>query len=450
MQYKLVVSRIERSDRSSARRPGLLREPGFQRLWLADLAGSLGQQFSTLALSVTAVLVVHASALQVGLITALGNAGALVLGLPVGVWVDRWRKKPVLVGSDAVRALAVLSVPVAYAAGALTVVQLMVVAAVVSAAAVFFDTAHTSVLPVLVSRERVSEANARLQTSDTTIGVAAPGVAGQLLRITSGPALYLVTAAMHVASTVLVAVMPVHEPKRDKGSHDPFLAALTTGLRFVVGHPVLRTFTSTNAAVNVGAGVVMTIVPIYVLRDLGIAPQAYGLVVSLGATGGIAGSLIALTLKRRVGEIRTKVLGHYALPIAFALLPMTSMTSAPHVVFVGVAEFVAGLVLTTSSISSTGVRAKVTPHRLMGRVSAASRFVTLGATPLGALLAGALAGRLGHQATLWVAVGFAGLGALLALLSPLRGLRDLPRELEAPAEPEAVPAGRPTGRGSVR
>ena len=203
------MSRTEQLASSSARRCSVLRHSGFQRLWLANLAGNVGQQFSALALSVTAVLVLDASALQVGLITALSNAGALVFGLPVGVWVDRWRKKPVLVASDAVRALAVLSVPVAYAVGVLTIQQLMVVAAVLGTAAVFFDTAHTSVLPVLVSRERVSEANARLQTSDTTMSVVGPGIAGQLLRVTSGPALYLVTAAMHVISTALVAVMPV-------------------------------------------------------------------------------------------------------------------------------------------------------------------------------------------------------------------------------------------------
>jgi MFS family permease len=426
------VPRTPPSTPSSARTPGLLRHTGFQRLWLANLAGDVGQQFSGLALSVTAVLVLRASASQVGVITALSSAGALLLGLPVGVWIDRWRKKPVLVASDAVRALAVLSVPIAHAADELTIGQLMVVAGVLGVAAVFFDTAHTSVLPVLVSRERVSEANARLQTSDTTMGVVGPGVAGQLLRITSGPALYLVTAGMHLVSTVLVAAMPVQERATHRGSREPFVASLTTGLRFVVGHPVLRTFMSTNAAVNVGAGIFLTIVPIYVLRDLAITPQAYGLVVSVGATGGIVGSLIALRVKRRVGEIRTKVLGHHVMPVAFALVPLASATSLPAVVFVGAAEFLAGLVLTISSVSSTGVRAKVTPLPLMGRVSAASRFVTFGATPVGALLAGALAGHWGHRDTLWVAVGFAGLGSLLALLSPLRGLRDLPADLEAP------------------
>ena len=434
------MSRTPRLTPPSARTSGLLRHSGFQRLWLANLAGDVGQQFSGLALSVTAVLVLHASASQVGAITALSSAGALLLGLPVGVWIDRWRKKPVLVASDAVRALAVLTVPIAYAAEALTIGQLMVVAGVLGVAAVFFDTAHTSVLPVLVSRERVSEANARLQTSDTTMSVVGPGVAGQLLRITSGPALYLVTAGMHLASTVLVAAMPVQERATDRGSREPFVASLTTGLRFVVGHPVLRTFMSTNAAVNVGAGIFLTIVPIYVLRDLAVTPQAYGLVVSVGATGGIVGSLIALRVKRRVGEIRTKVLGHYVIPVAFALIPLASATPVPPVVFVGAAEFVAGLVLTTSSVSSTGVRAAVTPLPLMGRVSAASRFVTFGATPVGALLAGTIAGPWGHRNTLWVAVGFAGLGALLALISPLRGLRDLPAHLEAAAEADEAQA----------
>lgn len=309
-------------------RLGVLRHPGFQRLWLANLAGGLGAQFATLALSVTAVLALHAGPWQVGLITALGYGANLVLGLPIGVWVDRWRKKLVLVSSDLARAAAVLSVPVAFLAGGLTIAQLMAVAAVVGTANVFFDTAHSGVLPVLVSRDHVSEANARLQTSDTTMSVVGPGIAGQALRVTSGPALYLVTAGMQVVSSVLVALMPVDEPALHPDERDPFWASLGTGLRFVATHPVLRTFMLVNAAINLGAGVFMTIVPIYVLRDLRLAPETYGLVISIGALGGIAGSLVAMTVRRRIGEIRAKVVSTCAIPLAFGLLPLAPVVGS--------------------------------------------------------------------------------------------------------------------------
>ena len=418
---------------------GVLRHPGFRRLWLANLAGDLGQQFSVVALSTTAVLVLHASAGQVGLITALAFAAHLVLGLPVGVWVDRWPAKPVLLAADACRALAVGSVPLAFALDRLTVGHLMVVAAVVGAAGVFFDTAHTAVLPVLVSRGAVSEANARLQTSDTTLSVVGPGLAGQALRFSSGPALYAVTALMHLVSAALVLGMRVPATVRAPGVREPFRTSLTAGLRFVVDHPVLRPLMLTNTATNLGAGVFMAVLPVYVLRDLGVEPETYALVVSIGSLGGLTGSLVALRVQRLLGEIRTKVVAACVLPAAFLVLPLGADVPVPPVVPVGLTEFLLGLVVIVGMVSTSGVRAAVTPHHLMGRVSSASRFVTLGAVPLGALLGGAVATRAGAETSLWVAVGLAAGGGLVCLLSPLRPMRDLPRHLAAQDEP--VPAG---------
>jgi hypothetical protein len=341
--------------RSTARnRAGVLHDPAFRLLWLANLAGGVGQQFSTLALSVTAVLVLHAGALQLGLITALGFAPNLVLSLPAGVWVDRWRRKRVLAVADACRGIAVVTIPVAFLLHSLTAVQLMLVAAVVGTAGVFFDTAHTSVLPLLVSRERVSEANARLQTSDTTLGTVGPGLAGQLLRLTSGPVLYLVTTAMHVLSTLLIVRMPARERREPGRLRERFWPSLRTGLAFVATHPVLRTFTLSNAAINLGAGVFFTIVPLYVLRDLHVDAATYGLVVSIGSTGGIAGSLLAMRIRRSLGEVRTKVAANCALPFAFAAMPLAGLTTVP-LVLLAVSEFLFGLFITVGSVSATGV-----------------------------------------------------------------------------------------------
>jgi MFS family permease len=415
-------------DRGAA----VLRHPGFRLLWLANLAGDLGQQFSTLALSVTAVLVLHAGPLDLGLINALAFAPNLVLSLPAGVWVDRWRRKRVLALADACRGVAVATIPVAYVLHSLTTVHLMVVAAAAGTASVFFDTAHTSVLPALVSRERVSEANARLQTSDTTVGTVGPGVAGQLLRLTSGPALYLVTSAMHLLSTLLILRMPVDERRQPLRARDPFWPALRTGLAFVATHPILRTFTLSNAAINLGAGVFFTIVPLYVLRDLHVGAATYGLVVSIGSTGGIAGSLLALRIRRSLGEIRTKVVSNCAVPLAFAAMPLAGLTSVP-LVLLGVSEFLFGLFITVGLVSATGVRARVTPDHLMGRVSAASRFVTQGAIPVGALLAGAVAASAGNEAALWFAGSLAAVGAVITLVSPIRSMRDLPAAAHAPS-----------------
>lgn len=408
---------------------GLFRQSGYVRLWSANMASGLGEQFAILALSVTAVLVLHATAFQVGVITALGYAGNLVLGIPIGVWVDRWQKKAVLIGAEVVQLVALTSIPLAWALGGLGIIQVMAVATVTGAAGVFFDTAHTSILPLLVGRARVSEANARLQTSTTTLSIVGPGVGGQLLRLVAAPMLYVFTAATHVVSIVILALMPVREAPLPKAERIPFKESLATGWRFVVSHPVLRTFMLTAAVNNLGAGALTAISPIFILRHLGISPETYGLLLSIGAVGGIAGSLIGLRVKDWLGEVRTVVTANVVLPVAFALLPLVSVVSLPPVVAVAGSEFLFGVAIVVGTVSSTGIRAKITPSRMMGRVASASRFVSLGAFPVGAVVGGSVATWLGSVPGLWLSVALAASAAVISITSPLRSMRDLPHEL---------------------
>jgi MFS family permease len=248
-----------------------------------------------------------------------------------------------------------------------------------------------------------------------------------VLRLTGGPRLYAVTAVMHLISSVLILRLRVRESPSQESVRAPFCASMRTGLTFMARHPVLRTFTLGNAATNLGAGVFMTVVPLFVFRDLRITAPTYALVVSVGSTGGIAGSLIAMRIRGAVGEVRTKVLAGCLLPLAFAAMPLAGVAGLPLLVL-GVSEFFFGLILTVASISSTGVRAKVTPSHLMGRVAAASRFVTQGVIPLGALLAGVVTTHAGDRAGLWLATGIASLGGLLLLASPIRSMRDVPHD----------------------
>lgn len=423
---------------------GVVAGEAFRRLWFSGLANDFGDEFARLALSVTSVLVLHASSFQVGLIAALGRSAYLLFGIPIGVWVDRWFKRPVLIAAELVRAVAVVSIPVAYVMGTLSIWQVMVVSALVSVADVFFDTAHTSVLPSLVGRDQVSEANARLQTSDATMGVVGPAAAGQLLRLVSGPVLYITAGVTSLISAGLLGTMKVHEPapanKRDRES---FRSSLKIGIGYVITHPALRTFMCTSAAINLGAGMFMAVLPLLVLRDLALTPQVYGLALGIGGLGGIVGSLVGLPIRNRFGEVRTMLLMQCGMPFAFAILPLAVVVSVPPVLLVGLSEVLFGSLTIIHVISSTGIRAKVTPHHLMGRVTAASRFVTLGAVPVGALIGGAVGGWLGHPGTVLVAAGLAATAPIILLTSPLGRLRTVPEQWEAerwsvpPRKPEA-------------
>lgn len=413
---------------------GVHRDPGFRRLWLANLSVETGNAFAVLAMSVTAVVVLEASALQVGILTALGHAAYLVLGIPVGVWLDGRRKRPVLVTADLVRGAAVLTVPLAHWAGVLTIWHLMGVAAVVSAATVFFDTAHTSILPPLVGRSRVSEANARLQTTDSTMQVVGPSLAGLLLARAAAPALYLVSAATALLAAASAASIRLEEPRLARHEREPFRRSVGAGLRFVRQQPALRTYMLTSAANNLGAGMFMATAALFVLRDLEVDPAAYAFAGAVGATGGILGSLAGMPIRRRLGEIRTIIACYHVRPLAFLILPAALLAPVPPVVLLAVSDFAFGFLTVVASISSTGIRARVTPRHLMARVSAASRFVTLGALPVGSLLGGVLATAFPRAGVLVAAAAVAALAAPIVLASPLRPHRDVPPEWEAQAE----------------
>lgn len=416
------------SSGSKGKNGAVHRVRDFRCLWFSNVSQEVGRQLGVLALSVTAVVVLEAAAWQVGLITALGTSAYLVIGLPAGVWVDRWRKRPVLVTADLLRAAATVSVPVAYLADRLTIEHLMLVAAVLSFTSVFSDTAQTAFVPTIVGTAHVSEATARLQSTDTTMQVVGPALAAALLTAVAAPLLYLVTAVTGVLSAGAAWSIRASEPRQKGVQHAPFRRSIGNGFSFIRRHPALRVFMVTNALINTGAGVFATLIVLVALDDFGLTASSYALAGSVGATGGILGSLIAMPIRNRLGAIRTMLFCYWLLPLAGLILPLGYVLPAPGAVFVAATFFSFGLVVVVSAISAAGLRAEVTPPDMMGRVSSANRFVTLGAMPVGALLAGLLAGPLPYGVVLLLSPGLIAVAATIFLVSPLRAHRDLPEE----------------------
>lgn len=410
----------------------------FRRLWLSNVAQEVGRQLGTLALAVTAVVVLEAAAWQVGLLTAIATSAYLVIGLPAGVWVDRWRKRPVLVTADLLRAAATVSVPLAYLSEVLTVVHLMLVAAVLSVTSAFSDTAQTAFVPTIVGPMRVSEATARLQSTDTTMQVAGPALAAALLTTMAAPLLYVVTAVTGGLSAAAAWSIRAPEPDQEGVTHTPFRRSLVEGFRFIRRHPTLRLFLVTNGLINTGAGVFATLIVLVALADFGLTASSYALAASVGATGGILGSLVAMPIRNRLGAIRTILLCYCLLPLAGLILPLGYVAPAPGAVFVAGTFFAFGLIVVVSAISAAGLRAEVTPPGMMGRVTSAHRVVSLGAMPVGALLAGLLAGPLPYAVVLLLSPGLIAVAATVFLTSPLRAHRDLPEEWKHHPQPAAA------------
>jgi MFS family permease len=414
----------------------LIGQPGFRRLWFGQTVSAFGSEVTTLALPLTAVLVLHASTFQVGLLTTAGFAPFLLIGLPAGVWVDRVRRKPVMIVADVGRTLVLASIPVAYGVGVLTLAQLYLVAFIHGVATVFFDVAYFSLVPGLVGRQHVAEANAKLQASVSAAGVSGPAAAGLLIGLLSAPVAFLADAASFAVSALSLLVIRDKEPAPEQAQRRRLRAEMAEGLRFVVRHPILRMTTGCSATANLFVSALLAISVVFLVRQVHVGAGTIGVLMSLGAIGGLVGALSCGVLRRWIGSARLIWLS-LAVTSPFALLiPLTSPGA-------GLACFAAGDIAitfgaTVYTVQQASFRQLLTPHRLLGRMNATIRFITWAMIPLGGLIGGALGSWLGNRAALWVcAVGLC-LAPIWVLASPLRLMRDtesLPADSDLAPEP---------------
>lgn len=401
----------------------------FVRLRVSNLLGDVSSAFATLALSVTAVVVLNASTIEVAVIVALGEGAYLFLGVPIGVWADRVHPKRLLLAADLSRFVAVATVPVTYLLHDLTVAQLMGVAAVTSSANVTFDVAHTTVLPSIVGRQRVSAASARLQSVDASVQVVGPGLAGQLIALTAGPVAFIVTAVGYALSSLSAGWISARREAQHV-ERAPFWASFRDGLGYVLGTPLQRTFMIAAATVNFGAGFMIALQSLFVLRTLGFTASEYGVVLSIGGIGGVVGALLGMRIRRHIGEIRTQIFCYALIPIAFAPTPLAPFLPVPAPLSVAVAEFGISFVIVVAGISSSGIYARMTPPHLLGRVTSARRTVAVGVVPLGTLVAGGLAPLTGYDVALWAGAGIMACSVVVFATSPIFRMKNLPAEWE--------------------
>ncbi|MDL5157363.1 MFS transporter [Actinomycetospora termitidis] len=389
---------------------------GFTPLVSSATVSEVGSQVSVLVLPVIAATVLTATPWQMGVLAAAGTAAFLVIGLPAGALVDRWRPRRVMVVCDLVRALLLVTVPLAFLGGGLSFAQLVAVAFAVGVATVFGDVAAQSILPALVARDDLVRANSVLMTGTTAAEVAGPGLGGLLLRVVSAPAALLADVVSFLASALLLLRVPA--PARPERTEDRALGAeIVAGLRYVLGRPILRRITLCTATVNLAGGLRDAVLVLFALRDLALSPSLLGLVLSVGAAGGVVGAVAAGPLAGLVGQARIVPVG------ALALLPFTALTAvagaAPAVLLVISAAGI-GAATVVYNVAQLSMRQRACPPELLGRMNASIRTVVWGSPPLGALAGGALAGVVGNVAVLWGAVVLTALGSLPVLLSPLR------------------------------
>lgn len=422
----------------------LLRDAVYRRLWTSILISSFGGQITLLALPLTAAVLLQATPTQMGLLTAMEIVPFAIFSLPSGVWLDRVRKLPVYVAGETVIALAVLSVPVAWHFGWLTMTWLYVVGFLIGCVATVAGSAAQIVLTQVVARERLVEAHARNALASSGAEVAGPGVAGLLIRLVGAPMALVADAVVLLLSAVILRGIRIHE-RRDASTQRRFWHDLRAGVRFVAGQRLLVAL-----AVLVGlwqmshhAAVVVQI--LFATRQLGLSEQAVGLCyVGLGV-GTIAASALGHRISRRFGPGPSLTAGMAICAVGWLLLSVAPANAW------GVAAFATMLVLfgfgaVLVFINFLSLRQAVTPEPLLGRMTSTMRWLTVLPAGPGALLGGWL----GEHVSLRMSLGLAGVTALLAALlatrmAIIRDLRVLPQAEEASdwvgAEADVRPQG---------
>lgn len=407
----------------------LWRHHDFRSLWAGETISQVGTQLSGIALPVLAVEVLGAGEGQMGVLTACETLAFLLVGLPAGVWVDRWRKRRVLVANDLVRAALYGSIPVAWWLDVLTLTQLFVVAVLFGVCTVFFDVAYQSYLPHLVQGEQMVVGNSRLQASESVAQVAGPAVGGLLLRAVSAPVLLGLDAVSFLGSAFFVSRIRKVETPPARHERRPLLTEMAEGLRFVLRHPLLRRVVSCTSLSNFFGAMNGALFALFVLRDLDLDATTLGLVFSASAVGGLAGALATGWLTRVIGEGRTIPVSALLCAAPGALTPLAVLVEGPWRIgflVAGGALFFGAVVV--YNITQVSFRQRVCPPALLGRMNASVRFIVWGVQPVGALAGGALGAAVGILPVLWLSVAGSVLAALPVVFSPLIRMREMPAE----------------------
>jgi predicted MFS family arabinose efflux permease len=384
----------------------------FWRYWTGSTISGLGTAVTSVALPLTAVLVVHASAFSVAAIAAAGGVPWLVLGLPAGVFVARLPLHATQVAMDLLRAAAIGSVPVVYWAGVLTVAQLIGVALVVGSASVIFAVANSTMIPAIVPRDELIKRNSFMYASRGVAQLAGPGLGGVLVDVMGAASCMVLDAASYVASAVVLWALPRPErlPPTERPAEPAIRQQISDGIAFIGGQPVLRACFLLATAANFVGPAILTLTPLYVVRTLHEHAYVLGLVYAAEGAGALVGASLTPRLTEAWGSARVVLRCSLPVPVVLLLLPLAFKGWGASLYGLGIFGFTATLSIVGISVNTNQHRA--VPNELLPRVLATTRFVTSGGAPLGALLAGGLATAFGVRAALVVV-------AALGLATPL-------------------------------
>jgi MFS family permease len=399
----------------------LWRDGEFLKLWGGQAISEVGSQVSLLALPTVAILVLGASPFQVGLLAASENLAFPVLGLVAGVYVDRLRRRPIMIVCDVGRLLALATVPVAFALGVLSMGQLYAVGLIVGVGTVFFDVSYQSYLPALIPRADLIEGNTKLQVTGSVAQMAGPALGGFLIQLL-GPA----RAVAADAASFLISVVSLIWIRRPEPSPAPasesgrrgFFAEMWEGIQVVFGNPTIWKIAGSTSTSNLGSNIFFAVYLIFVYRVLHLSPGTVGVIFGAGAVGGLLGALTAAWIPRRIGLGPTLFVTILLGGLSLILVPLAQFGLAIPLLFASM--FIGSFVNPVYNINQVSLRQAITPDRVQGRMNATVRTVIWGTLPIGAFIGGIIGSTYGILPALYAGIAVSLCAGFWILLGPIR------------------------------
>ena len=413
----------------------------FVRVWSAATISIFGSLITRVALPLAAILVLGSGAVEVAVLRGLELGAMLVVGLVAGAWVDRLRRRPVLIWADLGRAALLGSIPVAFALGALTFWQLLLVSGLAAVLTSFFDSADNAYLPTIVERERLVDANSALAASGSAVEFVGFGLSGFLVQVLTAPIAIAIDAITFLASAVLLATIRTPEPPPPPvEDREPVVSEIRDGLRLVIHDPILRAFAGAQMALAALWGIFGATWFLFVLEDLQLGPAVLGVIAGIGGFSSFIGAVVATRATRRFGIGRVAIVamllsavGNAFIPLAPAGLPLVAIGCLV------MQQLVADSAVTVYDITEVSVRQTLVRDRALGRVASTFRVAAMTSQLIATLAAGVLAEVIGLRATSWLAPLGGVVAALILWASPVRSLIALPTTVDGEPVPEPDP-----------
>lgn len=405
--------------------PSLWDHPDFLKLWFGQTISRFGSVVTRTALPLVALLVLGAGPLQLAFVVISQSLAVLVVGLVAGAWVDRLRRRPILIATDVIRALILFSIPIAQGLGVLRMEQLYAVAFLEGSLATLFSSAYPAYVPSLIGVERVVEGNSKLAMSASIAEVGGPGFAGALVQIVSAPFALLVDAFSYIVSAISLLLIRAPEPARPaRESTSRILHEVVEGLSAVRRHPVVFPLALRSILGHISGAFYGVLYSLYLLNELHLDPFLLGVVISAGGVGSLIGSFFAARVVERIGlgpAILWMALGASAIGV---LTPLAGGPVFLATLMVFLPQLIGDGLQTIEGVAEISLVQGLVPDRILGRANATLEVVSHGVGyPIGALIAAGIAESIGVRGA--IAVGWAGMAAslLFIVFSPVPGVR---------------------------